>query len=63
MEALLGAFDDSDWQRKLPQLADRLAEMGPSHSARLKVCSFTFCPRAAPAHLMWQLSSAAVQGR
>lgn len=44
VEALLGAFDESDWERKLPQLADRLADMGPSRSARLKVCS-TFCRR------------------
>lgn len=35
--ALLGAFDEGDWERKLPQLADRLAEMGPSHNARYRV--------------------------
>lgn len=34
--ALLGAFDEPDWQRKLPQLAERLVEMGPSHNARFK---------------------------
>jgi hypothetical protein len=34
--ALLGAFDEADWLRKLPQLADRLADMGPSHWARIK---------------------------
>lgn len=33
---LLDALDDSDWQRRLPQLAERLADMGPSHAARLK---------------------------
>ena len=35
--ALLGAFDEADWERKLPQLADRLAEMGPSHHSRYRV--------------------------
>lgn len=35
--ALLGALDEADWSRKLPQLADRLVEFGPSHVARLKV--------------------------
>ncbi|KAL4427733.1 hypothetical protein ABPG75_001831 [Micractinium tetrahymenae] len=34
---LLGALDEPDWQRKLPQLAGRLADMGPSHTARLKL--------------------------
>ncbi|KAL4444594.1 hypothetical protein ABPG77_002411 [Micractinium sp. CCAP 211/92] len=34
---LLDALDASDWQRKLPQLAERLADMGPSHTARLKL--------------------------
>ena len=29
--ALLRAFDDADWERKLPQLADRLLEMRPSN--------------------------------
>jgi len=37
---LLGALDEGDWQRKLPQLAERLADMGPSHHARLKVRSY-----------------------
>jgi hypothetical protein len=33
---LLAAFEEADWQRKLPQLAERLMDMGPSDAARLK---------------------------
>ena len=36
--ALLGAFSDADWVAVLPQLADQLADMGPSKRAHLKVC-------------------------
>ncbi|KAL4856914.1 hypothetical protein ACK3TF_002954 [Chlorella vulgaris] len=34
---LLAAFEEADWQRKLPQLAERLMDMGPSDAARLKL--------------------------
>ena len=41
--ALLGVFEEGDWLRKLPQLADRLADTGPSHWARMKASSLASC--------------------
>ncbi|PRW60750.1 FAM178A-like isoform X2 [Chlorella sorokiniana] len=56
--ALLGAFDEVDWERKLPQLADRLAEMGPSHHSRYRLlCNL---PTAAPRGLALQQFAGAV---
>ncbi|KAI7842707.1 hypothetical protein COHA_003638 [Chlorella ohadii] len=57
--ALLSAFDETDWERKLPQLADRLAEMGPSHQSRYHklLCNL---PTAAPRGLALQQFAGAV---
>lgn len=38
--AILETLDESDWTRKLPQLADRVANMGPSNRARLRLLRF-----------------------
>ena len=35
--ALLGAFDEGDWQRRLPHMAAELGRQAQSHTAHLKV--------------------------